>query len=338
VETIVLSDVDIAGARPFRQEQRQASVAVITRTKDRPVLLKRAVRSVLDQTYPDWLHVIVNDGGDPATVDRIVRLHAEEYAGRSLVIHNARSGGMEAASNKGIDAVRSAYIAVHDDDDTWEPEFLSRMIMVLKSHQEDNPVLGGIVCHSEVVNESLEEGGVRELSRHPFNAWMSDVSLWRMLESNTFPPISFLFSRRAYEDVGPFDEQLRVLGDWDFHIRFLLAHDIAVLPEVLAYYHHRPSGAGIYGNSVHDGQDAHRLTRSRMENRLLREDLRQGRYGIGSAMAQSTMLGIHASTLNQQGLAIRKIQKRMRRLLWVVAAATLLAIASMLIAAGAHVR
>ena len=38
-------------------------VAVITRTKDRPIFLKRALLSVSSQTFSDYIHVVVNDGG-----------------------------------------------------------------------------------------------------------------------------------------------------------------------------------------------------------------------------------------------------------------------------------
>ena len=52
-----------------------ATVGIITRTKDRPVLLKRALESVVNQSYEDWHLVIVNDGGDPVVVE--VRLRKE---------------------------------------------------------------------------------------------------------------------------------------------------------------------------------------------------------------------------------------------------------------------
>lgn len=55
-------------------------VAVITRTKDRPVMLERCAESVLGQTYKDWVHVIVNDGGNPTTVELTLAPFHNEYA------------------------------------------------------------------------------------------------------------------------------------------------------------------------------------------------------------------------------------------------------------------
>ncbi|WP_368859267.1 glycosyltransferase family A protein, partial [Xenorhabdus bovienii] len=48
------------------------SVGIVTRTKNRAVLLRRALESVKDQTYPHWQLVIVNDGGQPEPVDALV--------------------------------------------------------------------------------------------------------------------------------------------------------------------------------------------------------------------------------------------------------------------------
>ena len=44
------------------------TVAIITRTKDRPLFLARCIESILSQDFQNWTHIIVNDGGDPANV------------------------------------------------------------------------------------------------------------------------------------------------------------------------------------------------------------------------------------------------------------------------------
>ncbi len=100
-------------------------VGIVTRTKNRPVLLKRAIESVLFQTYPTWTMVIVNDGGDPAPIDALVDHYAARADGRIRVIHNPRSLGMEGASAVGLAALESELLTVHDDDDSWSPEFLT---------------------------------------------------------------------------------------------------------------------------------------------------------------------------------------------------------------------
>ena len=66
-------------------------VAIITRTKDRPMFLKRAINSILHQTFEDWQHVIVNDGGPPLEIEALLLEFKEAYRGRVQLIHHPLS-------------------------------------------------------------------------------------------------------------------------------------------------------------------------------------------------------------------------------------------------------
>src|SRR5579872_6127308 len=94
-------------------------VAVLTRTKNRPLLLRRALDSVLAQTFTEWQHVIVNDGGDRGEVDALVEHVGKRYGDRVKVVHHERSQGMGAAGNAALRASTSEYVVFHDDDDSW---------------------------------------------------------------------------------------------------------------------------------------------------------------------------------------------------------------------------
>jgi glycosyltransferase involved in cell wall biosynthesis len=258
-----------------RKQLPYARVAIITRTKDRPLTLRRAIRSVLDQTFKNWLLVIVNDGGNPEGVEVILDEVSEELAGQVLVLHHPVSLGMQTASNAGISSCDSDFIIIHDDDDTWEPSFLARTVSYLDEHGW-NPKLGGIITWSRVIVEEFGEyGEVTMHNRFIFNDKLYNISLIDLAVENRFPPISFLFRRCALDAVGPFNEQYGPRGDWDFHLRVLGRFDIDVIPEPLANYHHRPKTAsGVYGNSVYAQQDLHQATRGKLLNNTLREGLK----------------------------------------------------------------
>jgi len=262
---------------------RNNRVAIITRTKNRSILLHRAIQSILMQTYEHWVHVIVNDGGDPEPIEALVEKFLPLYGDRVKIIHNPDSLGMEAASNVGIRASSSEFIVIHDDDDSWHPSFLDRCITFL----DNQPItlqtpIKGVVTYSMRVQEELENDYVRIVSTEPFNTWMTGISLYRLAASNTFPPISFVFSREAMEKIGLFREDLPVLGDWDFHLRFCTNYEIGLIRETLANYHHRISlQSGDYGNSVISGNDKHQRYDYLLRNEWLRADLKAGKAGIG---------------------------------------------------------
>ena len=92
-------------------------VAVVVRTKDRPVFLQRALDDIADQSFADAVAIIVNDGGDRETVDRVVV--ASRIANRTIVIDTPSGGGRCVAANEGLGAADSRYGVLHDDADAY---------------------------------------------------------------------------------------------------------------------------------------------------------------------------------------------------------------------------
>jgi len=237
------------------------------RTRDRPLLLERALESVFAQTLTDYVLVVVNDGGDAAAVERLVQ-------GRAEIIHHPAPLGMQAASNAGIRGSRSEYVVIHDDDDTWDPRFLE----LTSRHLEETGAMGVIATTDKVV-ERIVDGRIEVVETARLHPELRFVNLYAMCFENYATPISFLYRRQVYETIGLYDEELDSAGDWDFGLRFLLHWEIEFLPtpEALAFYRHRPEGADA--NSVYT--DRHRRAENLVANRYLRRDLEAGRTGLG---------------------------------------------------------
>lgn len=246
------------------------SVAVITRTMDRPVFLRRALRSVAEQTYGNYVHVIVCDGGDMEAVEQTV-LDSGADLSKVVLVDNIVNRGMESASNIAIRNSESDYVVIHDDDDTWDPRFLQEMVGFLESTQGSK--YGGAISHTHYISEKVLRDSIVEVSRQGYNDWVVNVQLLEMATQNMFAPIAFVFKRSMYEELRGFDERFPVLGDWDFNLRFLMKADIGVVPKKLAYYHHRDVGNNkLFGNSVIAGIDKHAEYNPVMRNLHLRQD------------------------------------------------------------------
>lgn len=287
-------------------------VAVITRTKDRPVFLARAIRSVHGQAFKDFVHVIINDGGDAAAVDEVVKKYEELTKGRVQVIHNAESLGMEAASNKAIKSVDSTYVAIHDDDDTWHPEFLRQTLELLESTGA-----AGVVARTDKVTEEVAGDGktIRQLKVEQWMPDMKAVSLYRQCIDNQMTPITFVYRRSVLDEIGYYDEDLPVLGDWDFGLRFLQKHDVEFLDPgyALAFYHHRKFVPGAAGNSNYgSGHDKHRYYTNKVLNKYLRQDLAEGKLGVGYIMNSLRYNRSYTAKLVQRALP-NFISSRLKR-------------------------
>lgn len=259
------------------------TVAIITRTKDRPITLERAMVSVLQQTYKDWIHVIVNDGGEQICVDKLVEKYKDEYEHRVNVIHNPKSLGMEAASNVGLNSCESKFVLIHDDDDSLDPRFLEVSVKALD--ECTIPSVRGVVTHTNQIFEEVTEQSITFGHSQPFDPYLASISLQKTCEINKFMPISFLYERCVFETVGFYDESLPVCGDWDFNIRFLTKFDILVVQEELANYHIRTNQSGSYGNTVTQGKDKHRFYRSLIVNKHIREDIEKGNISISHLLS-----------------------------------------------------
>lgn len=254
-----------------------AEVAIITRTKNRPVLLRRAVQDVLAQKFSNWHLIIVNDGGEVAEVDAIVAA-ATGLNNRVTVLHHARSLGMEAASNAGIESSESEFLSIHDDDDTWHPEFLAQTVEYLRTHDD-----AGVGVRTEIVLEEIDGSRIEETGRVLFAEDVSSLVLGDALRYNRCVPISLLYRRDVHTLVGGYDETLNAVGDWEFLLRLLQQHTLGFIDgEPLAFWHHRHGAQGTEGNSVLTGKEEHQRFDKLVRDRYLQDYVKQ--HGLGGVL------------------------------------------------------
>jgi glycosyltransferase involved in cell wall biosynthesis len=259
------------------------SVDIITRTKNRSLYLERTINSVLAQTYQNWNHIIINDGGDKATVDQIIEKYQKDYKNRIQIIHNETSLGMEGASNCGIQNSHGNYIVILDDDDTWEKNFLSKTVHYLQN--KPHPLISGVITWANIIKEQTVNNKIQFISKKTYTKNLFCIDISEIIKNNLFTTNSFLFERKALNTCGLFDTTLPVLGDWDFNLRFLQHFEIGVLPEYLSNYHHRPIDKNQNtSNSIFEGQSRHRFYQTYVRNKYLREDLQNGKLGLGVLM------------------------------------------------------
>lgn len=262
----------------------EPAFSIITRTRDRGLLLDRAVQDALAQTRADWEMVVVNDAGDPAVVEEVLERWAHETRGRVRALHREVSTGMEAASNAGLAQSRGGLIAVHDDDDTWGAAFLQEAAAHLQHHPEEL----GVVVRQEMVIERIEGEAVIEEERHLSWPEMRDVTLLGLMPLNRFVPISLLYRRSAHDLVGEYDKSLPVVGDWQFHLRLLEAGRLGMHDRPLAQWRLRPAAVSAAGNSMFRKEDQHARYDTVVRERYFREWTDRNGLGLPLFIAKST--------------------------------------------------
>lgn len=292
-------------------------MTVITRTRDRHLLLARALKSVQEQNFRAWEHLIINDGGEAAALDAFLAPHLQAHPDRLHVHHLSPGRGMQPAANFGLEQAKREFVIIHDDDDAWHPDFLAKAVALL-DEQGPESLYQGVVCQTERVWESIEppaEGQqtITELSREAYVP-LGEISLFRLGFENPFPPIAFLYRRRVLDEIGPYDPKFHVAADMDFNFRFLRRYEIAVLPEVLAYYHHRKDPDSPHANSVVAANAEHKRRANEFKNHYLRgEDPKTPlELGLALNMAQFLVEGQWKTEASYQTL--RRLDTRILKL------------------------
>lgn len=233
-------------------------------------MLGRALDDVLEQTFADWGIVVVNDGGAPSDVERLIEERATALGDRVLVLHSDVATGRPSAANRGFDQVSGEYVVLHDDDDRWHPDFLQRTVDYLDA----TPDAVAVTVPTEIVTETDAGEELVDVERQPFNPPGGVVTLFDLILINRIVPISMLLRASALEKIGGWDESLKCVGDWEFNLRLATYGQIGFLHgETLAFWMHRPDVTeGPNANSMFRSADGHFEFDRRVRDRALAPD------------------------------------------------------------------
>lgn len=188
-------------------------ITAVIPTRWRADMVVRAVRSALEQTYPEVEVVVVVDGPDPVTVEALEAL-AEP---RLQVIALAENAGGSEARNIGIRAARGTWIALLDDDDQWFPEKLTVQMaavpdksasyaMVTSQRAEQQPGHAAVIAPRRILRAG------EDVSEYMFYQEDSQHHICG-------PQTSSFFGTKELFLAVPFTQGLKCHQDWDWYLR-----------------------------------------------------------------------------------------------------------------------
>jgi glycosyltransferase involved in cell wall biosynthesis len=182
--------------------------------------LRSAVRSILDQTRPDFELVIVDDGSTDGTSAIAAELEAADSRIRVVRQDNM---GLAAARNTGIANSSAPLVSFLDSDDLWMPTFLEEMGAAL----DQNPGAAFAYTDGWVLDadsKRIRRTTVMDRQRPPVPPPADpDAFLGEMVKRN-FIPAEGTVRRSALERFGAFRPELPAVEDYELWLR-LLAHD-----------------------------------------------------------------------------------------------------------------
>lgn len=213
-------------------------VSVVIPTYNRQAYIRRALDSVLAQTFTDYEVVVVDDGSTDDTKGVL-----KDYEGRIKCVHQA-NGGIASARNRGIAESSAPYIAFLDSDDWWGPQKLEHQVRVLDEH----PNVGIVYGRMPIVNERGQTIGQKP-------AGVSGRNFQELIEVWGDLPTSTVMTRRAcFEQAGNFDSGVIPMEDIDMWLRISRHYDLYEIEgEPLAFYFRHDSQVTTSPIRVYEG-------------------------------------------------------------------------------------
>lgn len=181
-------------------------VSVVIPVYNRAQLIGRALASVFAQSYQNFEIIVVDD----ASSDGLASALAEFSDPRLRRLVHPSNRGAAAARNTGVASATGEYVAFLDSDDVWYPEKLAFQVAAMRDQPAE---VAGHVCAYDCIKAGYQ-------SRQIAPNWLGQSFQRAVLFGCTCGPGTTLLCRRAvFADIGPLDEELRRLEDWDWLLR-----------------------------------------------------------------------------------------------------------------------
>jgi glycosyltransferase involved in cell wall biosynthesis len=198
----------------------EAMVSVIVPSYNYGHFIGATLESLQAQTLANWECIVIDDGSTDDTADVVARFSKTDSRIKFLQQQNRRQA---AARNNGLTQARGKYIQFLDADDLLESQKLELHVQLLEEHPEVDIVYGDTrYFPSERPQELLYTMFGDNIPWQPKLSGAGRDMLLSLVRRNTIIVGAALTRRSIVERVGPFDEGLPPVEDWEFWIRCAL--------------------------------------------------------------------------------------------------------------------
>ena len=224
-------------------------VSVIMPVHNRPVLVKDAIQSALQQSHRNLELIVCDDGSTDETAD-VVRSFDDP---RIKLILQKPNAGAAVARNRCLANAKGTYVTYLDSDNVWHPHYLAVMLEALAAAP------GQPMAYASYFDVVMQDGSY-QLSPIRYR----DFSYPLQLDSPFVDLNSIVHHRALYDLLGGFDERLRRRQDYDLIAKYAWSRDPQHVPFALNIYRRIPGipqitstqAADIESQQIIDGKVA----------------------------------------------------------------------------------
>lgn len=186
-------------------------ISVIMATYNCADTVGKAIDSILNQTYENWIMIICDDGSTDNTYE-IISEYKKRYPEKFIIIRNEKNQKLPYSLNHCLEYVETELVARMDGDDWSVAERFEKQVTFLKEHPEYDLVGTGVTVFD---GEKKIASIVKE----------SNPTKHTMLRDNAFSHATIMTYKRVYDALNGYSLDPIVLRveDVDLWCRFLAA-------------------------------------------------------------------------------------------------------------------
>ena len=189
----------------------------------------KTIDSVLNQSYPNWELIIIDDGSMDNSLDVIKR-----YKDKRIHLFTQKNKGVSSTLNRGIRNSNCKYICFLDADDKYHPDKLDAQVEYMNSGFDI------VTTQVQVIDDKDEESPIEHF-KMTWNLYdkkeiFGEDRVANFLYKNYFCKSSLMIRKELFNKYGYFDPRLITAYDLDLWLRMIPSAKITRIDKILTYY------------------------------------------------------------------------------------------------------
>ncbi|AMO21160.1 glycosyltransferase family 2 protein [Flavobacterium columnare] len=209
-------------------------ISIVIPTYNSQRTIRKALLSVIEQSYQNWELIVVDDGSIDRTIVEVNNLinTLPDHVKKKIKLIQQANTGPSGARNKGIKNAKGRFIAFLDADDYW---FKDKLEIQYRHFADDSDL---ILCATAFGHKKLADPMVLKI-----------ISFKKLLFKNYFSTPAVMIKKEALREVS-FDENQRFSEDYKLWLSIAFDNKCLYINEVLAANQDHKSDYGQYGLSA----------------------------------------------------------------------------------------
>ena len=196
-------------------------ISVIIPTYNRASLIIKTIQTVLNQTVKANEIIVIDDGSQDNTED-IIKAYCEINPNKIKYIKQKNSG-VSSARNRGIKESSNEWICFLDSDDLWEDTKLEEQI---NFHKINSNILFSHTQEQWLFNDKI-------IKQKKHQKKQSGFCFQDNIANTLIGASTVMIHKLVLNDVGNFDENLKVCEDYDLWLRVLYKYELGIVEKQL---------------------------------------------------------------------------------------------------------